>query len=130
MRLNNIVQKHSVIEFEDKYMMRNPFSGENEQDKESIICQIPELDLGEKVILDAWGSWEVHHFDDYRRRLGIYSVTLKKDQENIYYTLKREKEFSEDELVHALLSGNFVKITCNTKGLKYLLLDICGNSLD
>lgn len=129
MTLTDVIQVLSIIEFEDKYTMRNTFSGEDEQDREEIRCKIPELDLGEKVVLDAWGSWEVHHYDDYRRRLGVYSVTSKEGEENPHYVLKEEKRFSESGMVHDVLRGSFAQITEITEGLKYISLDRYGRPL-
>ena len=129
MTLIDVIQKPSVIKFEDKHTMRNTFSGEDELDGEEILCKIPELDLGEKVVLNAWGSWEVHHYDDYRKRLGIYSVTSKEGEENPHYILKEEKRFSEAGMVHEVLSGNFAQIAEITEGLKYITLDRYGRPL-
>ena len=78
MTLTDVIKKPSVIKFEDKYMMRNIFSEKDKPDGEEIRCKIPELDLGEKIVLNAWGSWKMHHYDDYRQRLGIYSVYFKR----------------------------------------------------
>jgi len=129
MTLTELMQKSSVVEFEDKHTMRNTFFGADELDGETIRCKIPKLNLGEKIILNAWGSWEVHHYDDYRRRLGIYSVVSKENGENPMYTFKKEKGFSEPELAHALLSGNFASITEDTGDLRYIALDRYGRPL-
>ncbi len=129
MTLTDVIQKSSVIKFEDKHMVENTFSGEDEPDEEEIRCKIPELDLGEKVVLNAWGSWEVHHHDNYRRRLGIYSVTSKEDGENPQYVLKEEERFSEYGMVHDVLSGNFAQVSEVTEGLKYIALDKYGRPL-
>ena len=129
MALTNVIQKPSVIEFEDKHTMMNPFCGEYELDGEKIRCEIPKLNLGERIVLNAWGSWEVHHYDDYRRRLGIYSVVSKEGEKNPHYVLKEEERFSEPKMVHNILSGNFAHITKNTESLKYIALDRYGRLL-
>ncbi len=129
MTLIDVIQKPSVIEFEDKHAMRNTFFGEEELDGEEIRCKIPELDLGERIVLNAWGSWEVYHYDDYRRRLGIYSVTSKTGKENPHYVLTEEKRFSQHKLVHEVLSGNFAHITEDAEGLKYIALDRYGRPI-
>jgi len=130
MALTDIIQKPSRIEFEDKHMRRNTFSGEDELDGESIGCKIPELDSGERIILNAWGSWEVHHYNDHRKRLGIYSVSSKNDEGKfLHYTLKEEEKFSETEMVHNVLVGNFAQTAEAIKNLKYIELDIYGRAL-
>jgi len=131
MTLTELMQKPSVIEFEDKYMITNPVSEKEELDEEQICCEIPELNPGERIILNAWGSWETFQEGvmDYRRRLGIYSVVSKENGENPKYTFKKEKGFSESQLVHSLLSGNFVSITKDTEGLKYIAKPRYGKPL-
>ncbi len=130
MTLVDVLQKTSVIEFEDKHTIRDDLSGKDEPDNETIRCEIPELNLGERIILNAWGSWEVHHFDEYRRRLGIYSVVSKGEGENVGYTFKKEKGFSDLELVHAFLSGNFASIGKDIEGKRYIALDQYGRLLE
>lgn len=134
MTLTEVVQKPSVIGFEDKSMMPNSL-GILIPDREEIRHEIPELDLGERIVLNAWGSWEVHHYENYRRRLGIYLVTSKevvtsrRGEENLHYVLKKEREFSESEIVHSVLSGNFAQVAEMTEGLKYIVLGRYGRSL-
>lgn len=118
------IEKLSVIEFEDKHIIGNPISGKSEPDGEEIRCIIPGLNIGERVILNSWGDWEVHHYKDHRRRLGIYVVVSKKDGGEPHYVLRESEIFSESGLVHALLSGNFAGITAITKGLRYIVTEL------
>ncbi len=121
--------KDSIIEFEDKHIRRNSFSGEDEPDEEKIKCEIPELDFGEKIVLNAYGLWEAHHYNEHRRRLGIYLVTSKVGEGNPRYVLREETRFSEEEIVHGVFTGNFAKLAEITKGLKYIALDKSGRPL-
>tara|TARA_Y100000034_G_scaffold25571_1_gene30135 strand:+ start:57 stop:446 length:390 start_codon:yes stop_codon:yes gene_type:complete len=119
--------KSSVIEFEDEHTIRNPITGIREYDDEEIRCNLPLLEEGENIVLNAWGSYEAHNFDEYRRRLGIYSVVLRQGNENPHYLLRLEEGFSSSDLVSKVLSSNTSQIADKIKGLKYIELDRDGN---
>lgn len=115
----------SVLTFEDKHTIPNELASKDELDNETIFCEIPELRIDERLVLNAYGSFEVGKCEEYRRRLGIYRVVDRK--ESIVYTLREEERFSEGELAHLLLSGNSNQIAKETEGLKYFALDLHGN---
>ena len=126
----------SVIKFEDKHYFpphQRPYSEELEIQPEEIRCKIPELKGGERIVLNAYGSWEVHHYEDTRRRLGVYSVISvgeenTGDGERKHYVLRENFSFEESDLAARLLSGNTNIIENRVRGLRYIHLDKKGNS--
>ncbi len=142
MELEGCVLKLSRIEFEDKGYRENIRLAEGdrieyygEPDGECINCEIPELEIGERVVLNAWGSYESRTYVEHRRRFGIYSVVSKEDgrafngDDLLDYVFKLEKGLSEGEIVHRALSGDFDFIQEKTAGMKYIGLNEGGRGL-
>jgi len=131
MVVTEVVNKDSIIKFEDKHTIVCPTSGMREFDGEDIMCKIPELDLGESIVLNGWGYFETFQngVDERRRRLGVYSVASKENGNRVDYVLKMEVGFSESELARKVLSGNSSPILKDIKDLKYVELDRDGRLL-
>src|SRR3989344_5004282 len=104
-RTQIIEKKHfSILKFTDKHNFNpgeRPFENGDVIQPEEVVCKIPELKEGERVVLNAWGGWEVHHYEGCRRRLGVYSIETVEGGEarsgKLYkrYLLREEEKFSE-----------------------------------
>ncbi|MBI2583491.1 MAG: hypothetical protein HYW25_02390 [Candidatus Aenigmarchaeota archaeon] len=108
--------KPSVVVFE--CLERNGRVG-----KGRIECRIPELREWERLVLNAWGIGDGHY--RWARGLGIYAVASKRLQRDgrMVYDLGLEREYSDEELAHSLLSGNGLPVQEETRGLRYLKIE-------
>ena len=122
------------LEFEGSVFKHVHLSGTYEEIKDKLDSEIPELNEGENLVLNAWSCGRTKDCGEhYVRRLGIYRVVNKQKGEKIKYKLKTEEKFKESALVDCLLSGETEEITNKIKGLKYLSITkdgklICFNS--
>jgi hypothetical protein len=114
-----------IITFTDKHHYRG--FGIEESDGERIETRIPELRLGEKIVLSAYGSFDGGHSEQqYRRRHGIYDVINKSFTEGgppIQYVMQEVERLSRDTIAHLALSGRIAELERKIRGLRYIALE-------